>query len=150
METDNEKSFAQLFEEGKVDVNPVNKDLKQYAVPSDLFSDVAMSVTSDLDSWKASGVTEKRLRNLGKTKSHAQYDYHGQTVEQAYAQLENDLQNAFEHGHEVIEIVHGIGQEILKIHMRGWLRACNWVLAFVQPTHNEGCVIVLLRSANHT
>ncbi|GIX48988.1 MAG: hypothetical protein KatS3mg131_3199 [Candidatus Tectimicrobiota bacterium] len=121
-------------------------------------------VLQDTDEYTegvAPGVDRRLAQRLhrGDYAIQAHLDLHGATAEEARAQVEQFLLDAYLRGKRCVLLIHGRGHNskdhrpVLKEHVRTWLsrgRLSRLVLAFATaPPHNggAGAVCVLLRRA---
>ena len=97
-------------------------------------------------SWKTESFSERKLRKLAKSNPDKRVDFHGYTVEQAWQCLEAALRANIQPRQVKLELVHGIGTGVLRKKIRGWLKHCPYVVAFIQVPQNSGSVIALLKA----
>lgn len=146
--TEEQSEFGTIMKQ-EPGLEPPNPELHR-VVPENPLYGVDVIERYDKDTWHAPDIPEGKLKNLAKGRPAPQtkFDYHGRTRAEAYEKLAADLYKALSMNFEVIEVVHGKGEGILRESIRGWLSKCRKVAAFAQPKHNPGCVIVMLRTTD--
>jgi DNA-nicking Smr family endonuclease len=95
----------------------------------------------------------KKLRR-GAWSVQAEIDLHGHTADEAHDALADFLDEARQHGHRCVRVIHGKGltspnrEPVLKGKVRQWLSRWDAVLAYCEaPPHagGGGAVLILLR-----
>ena len=106
------------------------------------------------ESFIRSGVTRKQEKHFSnackESRSFPRIDLHGCNVPAAHSQLGDFLSRMLAAGERFVSIIHGQGHSsvsapILRPKVRAWLAECENVLAYQQPRHNAGLVVVMLR-----
>ena len=108
--------------------------------------------------YKASGVKDKELKRLGRTKLAVEesLDLHGCTLIEARKELVDFLLSAFDKRIQLVHIIHGKnkkgGSAILKSRVISWMKQLSWVLAFRSARQEDGgtgALYVLLKKRDY-
>ncbi len=108
--------------------------------------------------YKASGVKDKELKRLGRTRLAIEesLDLHGCTLIEARKELVDFLLGAFDKRIQLVHIIHGKnkkgGSAILKSRVISWMKQLSWVLAFRSARQEDGgtgALYVLLKKADY-
>lgn len=115
---------------------------------------VPLLAPEELVSYKANGVRDRELRQLGKTKLAIEesLDLHGYALTEAREHLVSFLVSAFNREIQLVHIIHGKNRKggfaVLKSRLVSWLKQISWVLAFRSARQEDGgagALYVLLR-----
>lgn len=101
-------------------------------------------------SYKSTALQNKVFNELrlGKLTSFAHVDLHNQSIDMARKNLLDLIAHAQKHGENVITVVHGKGDGVIKTCVNGWLKQIDDVLGFCSaPKHQggTGATLVLLK-----
>lgn len=106
-------------------------------------------------SYKQPTLQNKSFEQLkaGKLSYQMSEDLHALSIDQARTAVIKAINDAQKNNENVIKIIHGKGDSLIKTCVNGWLRQIDEVMAFVSAPAKDGgtgAVLVLLKRKNKT